>query len=218
MEGDTLCIRAHALRQEPVSFRLFGKSYAIPAGAVRFHTAELSVLVPDGLEKLRADVTSGDLSVENVSAEVLEFTTRSGDVDLENVSLKVLYGQTGSGDVEGDRVRCDVLTLHTGSGDVDGDFRFTTCSLEAGSGDLIVKALGQAQTIVVKTGSGDVELEARELTGAQILLHTGSGDWELTSDRFAVDRDGEGDFQTILGDGSCRIVIQTGSGDAELTL
>ena len=88
-------------------------------------------------------------------------------------------------------------------------------TLETGSGSISVVATENARNIAIETGSGSVTVGLPSSFGAEVELETGSGgidmDLPLTVRRWSRDH-----VTGTLGDGSGRLVIDTGSGSIQI--
>jgi hypothetical protein len=174
---------------------------------------------------------SGDLSVSNIQGDV-HTTDGSGDVRMENIKGSAQI-TAGSGDVVlrtvGGRVR-----VTTGSGDIALTSPGSAVTLRNGSGD--VRVNGAADDLRVHSGSGTVDVGGSPATGAYWELHAGSGDVSVrvpsdASFRFSartrmgdihsdipmtiVERHRH-DLRAIVGQGSARVEVETGTGEIRL--
>jgi DUF4097 and DUF4098 domain-containing protein YvlB len=118
----------------------------------------------DGLaisKKLEAETHSGDIEINNIiSRGSFSVSTGSGSIDLTDCQSVSMDAKTASGDIN--LKSCDAMSLNfkTGSGDVTGTLK-TAKSFDAdtGSGDIKVPADGNGGNCVIRTGSGDIEIE-----------------------------------------------------------
>ncbi len=113
------------------------------------------------------------------------------------------------------------VTVQGGSGDISVDGALGAVELSAGSGDIDGRGLA-AERVVVRTGSGSVDLDLRTAPRA-VDVETGSGDVGITvpeADQFRLDIDtGSGDQHVGLpstANADSTIRVRTGSGDVEL--
>ncbi|MDH4044805.1 MAG: DUF4097 domain-containing protein, partial [Gemmatimonadota bacterium] len=101
---------------------------------------------------------------------------------------------TGSGNVNGSGVQADALMVDTGSGDVE--IALTTATRD----------------IEVDTGSGDVTITVPDGLDAEVTLETSSGSIEVDF-AIQIQRWERDEVRGVIGNGSGRIHIDTGSGD-----
>ena len=119
------------------------------------------LLVPQGIELLTLQTTSGDMDLTDLTLGGLTAATTSGDVELENCTVTGgAHVASTSGDVDvSDCVFCESLTLGATSGDIDFS--------------------GDTPRLSVNNVSGDVELEGRLL---QVKANSVSGDIDIRSE------------------------------------
>lgn len=171
--------------------------------------------VADHVGRLEVDTGSGGVRVQGVEGDV-EVDTGSGSVEISGVNGRRVLVDTGSGSVEGDEIRASTLEVDTGSGRVE----FTRVSapdvrVDTGSGSVELELLTSVESLEVDTGSGGVTVSLPETLNAEIEVDTGSG---------GIDVDFPVEIQTMrrnyfrgqVGDGSGRILIDTGSGGIRL--
>ncbi len=161
------------------------------------------------------DTGSGDVSVEEHDGDLLA-DTGSGDVSLREVAGGDLTFDTGSGDVTGGSIRGDRVLADTGSGDVELDrVRADRFTADTGSGNVTVAFDASPSEVGVDVGSGDVDLTFPQGYGARVEVDTGSGD--ISTDlSIRVTSISDDELEGTIGDGSGRLVIDTGSGDVRL--
>jgi hypothetical protein len=108
--------------------------------------------------------------------------TGSGDISLRG-TLGAVSLEAGSGDLEADLAPTS-LTTRTGSGDIDLRLRSpaTQISANSGSGDVDIRLPGDTTYAVdSQSGSGDVEVNVPQLGTSEnhVQVRTGSGDITL---------------------------------------
>lgn len=186
-------------------------------------TEQLSVVTTSGdLKLLRNKVdeanvrtTSGDVEAKETACNRFHINTSSGDVEADSVAAVEMAVQTGSGDVRLGKAALGNLQVSTGSGDIMETGEVRNRTIVAGSGDIVITPAGNADSIKVRTGSGDVILNMDAISGVKATVGTGSGDGVIR------DRDGEhyvSRGECTVGEGPCRVVVTTGSGDAIVKL
>lgn len=187
-------------------------------------TEQLSLVTTSGDLKLQQNkaaeeicvkTASGDVEIKELACKRLQVNTASGDVEADSVAAGEMAVQTGSGDMRLGTVTLGDLVASTGSGDIVETGEVRNRTIGAGSGDIVITPAGNADSIKVRTGSGDVVLNMDAISGVKATVGTGSGDGVIR------DRDGEhyvsrGEF--TVGEGPCRVVVTTGSGDAVVKL
>lgn len=108
---------------------------------------------------------SGDIELEDSSFRALRVSATSGDVSLQQTSCSAETAvETGSGNIRLHKAAAESFDVHTTSGSVKGSVR--------GSVDFIVEST-----------SGSVRTRGGVRGGAECRVKTGSGDVDLEADR-----------------------------------
>jgi len=196
--------------------------------------SDLNIRVPH-TSGLQIDGVSVDVEVEDVAGAIV-IRTVSGDVEVSEIAdhtqIKTVSGDvrvndgtgrlsvvTTSGDVDLEVDSSDVF-VDTMAGDVDlelGSFEKLTAESVKGS----LKLTGQlerAGSIHAKTVSADIELELIAPVNAQIQAMAVNGDIsnDLTDDRPKRVHAAQTVLETISGDGSARITLNSINGAIEI--
>jgi len=164
---------------------------------------------------LSVDVGSGMVRVEDANADI-SIDTGSGEVSLAGIRGKAVAVDTGSGDVTGNDIATDAASIDTGSGSIQlGKFKADRVTLETGSGEVTLDLLGNASSLQIEAGSGDVSVTIPKTLGAELSIETGSGGIEtnLTMETTVRKHDA---LVGRIGDGRGRIAIETGSGTVSI--
>ncbi len=165
-------------------------------------------------QRVNVSATSGDIKLKEVEAEEIEAGATSGDASLERIVSKTLQISTSSGDVDAQKIVADQIEARTSSGDCEFSGKTSRYYGRSGSGDQEVEIEGKLSEAEFITGSGDIELKMKDNTGAEITASTGSGDVDVST-RLNVESRHNG---YVVGDGSAKVSIKTGSGDADILL
>lgn len=162
-------------------------------GALTVDVGSGHVRVADARGALDIDTGSGDVDVSGVSGDQVRVDTGSGGVTLRGVTAPSLNIDTGSGGVDATGVAVERVLVDTGSGSVDLAFSDSPRDIE------------------IDTGSGGVTLTLPAAFTATVELETGSGgidlDFPVQVQRWERDA-----IRGTIGDGSGRLVVETGSG------
>ena len=134
---------------------------------------------------LKLKSTCGKLEAEAVVCSGDgDFSSGSGDIELEDASFRALRVSATSGDVTLERTVCSAeVQVETGSGDIRlrgaeaGSFQ-----LSSTSGDVKGSVRGSVD-FDVETTSGSVRTRGGVRGGAECRVKTGSGDVDLDADR-----------------------------------
>lgn len=158
-------------------------------------SGSVSVIGMDG--DLGVDTGSGSVRIADVTAEAVGIDTGSGSVQAEDVAARGILIDTGSGRIRIARSSARDIRLDTGSGSVEADL------------------LGSVDRLLVDTGSGSVTVTLPSDIGATLEVETGSGGIDVDIP-VMVTRQARDELQGTIGDGSGRIVIDTGSGSVRI--
>ncbi|MCB1057501.1 MAG: DUF4097 family beta strand repeat protein [Acidobacteria bacterium] len=164
------------------------------------------------------DTGSGDVDVEELVGNG-RLDTGSGDIRVRKLAAGRLVADTGSGDVYLAGGSAGELLLDTGSGEVRViGVEAETIKADTGSGDIAVESsLANARLLELDTGSGDVRILAGSNASFDIAFDSGSGDLVVQFDDTQLRRDGRKIIGARRGSGQPRILVDTGSGDCQLS-
>ena len=147
-------------------------------GGVRLHTGSGDVEARDVSGSFDAETGSGDIRLDAKANGEVRVHTGSGDVELRGVNGTV-QAEAGSGDISVAGTQTGTWEIRTSSGSVDVQLQADAgFDLDAftGSGEAVV---GRPVTMIIQ---GRVEESRRRVKGkvgnggAQLIVHTGSGD------------------------------------------
>ncbi|MCU0977394.1 MAG: DUF4097 domain-containing protein [Steroidobacteraceae bacterium] len=193
-------------------------------------TARGSIASRDGRGSLEADTGAGAVAVASHEGDV-DADTGSGEISIVDCACRI-SADTGSGAVRVLRGRGSV-EADTGSGNVEITDFAGSVNADTGSGAVALKGLSEVRRLEADTGSGGVTAEG-DLSGLEHLdVDTGSGGVSITGSgwpdmRISMDvgsgsieadvpggvltRDGRGSAKLVIGAGTHRGRISTGSG------
>ena len=161
------------------------------------------------------DTGSGHVDVSGVQAEELSIDTGSGRVTLADVSTSGdVYVDTGSGDISLTNVSGDAFKLDTGSGDVNGvGIRAESAVIDTGSGavELSLIEMGNGD-FEIDTGSGRITLGLPTDVSASVYADAGSGGITVDVAGTRDMRRGDDEVFFTIGAGDARVTLDTGSG------
>jgi DUF4097 and DUF4098 domain-containing protein YvlB len=161
--------------------------------------------------RLDLDTGSGGITVTNAEGEV-SLDTGSGGVRLTGIRGSGLDVDTGSGGVTGNDLSVGRLHVDVGSGGVRLEaVDARDVDIDTGSGSVVLRLRRDAEEVKIDTGSGGVTLGLPQGFGADAEIDTGSGGIRVDVPS-TVRRSNRSHFSGTFGDGSGRLVIDTGSG------
>jgi len=136
------------------------------------------LLLPEGMELLTVQTTSGDIDLTGLRIGGLTAATTSGDIDMENSAVTGCAHLTStSGDVEvSGCIFSESLSLNATSGDIDftGDAPHLSANNVSGDTDLI----GRMAQVKINSVSGDIDIRT-ETALESVQANTTSGDIEV---------------------------------------
>jgi len=200
-----------------------------------FDTGSGSIITSKTKGRLRGDTGSGSIEVRGHQGDV-EADTGSGEVELVDV-IGDIEADTGSGQVVVRGAKSRSIKADTGSGRVTIEDSSGSLDADTGSGGVFARNFIAGERVRADTGSGGVELEGdlsavRDLeidTGSggarlrttkpmdlRLEIETGSGGIRVDLPNLSDVRQDDGEFSAIVGKGSGRAVISTGSGGARV--
>lgn len=154
---------------------------------------DLTILVPRDwvCEELELDTAMVDLSIHDLTIYEMDIDSASGTYTFDN---------------------CTVNSLDVDAASCDVEFRGSLLELDYDAASVSFKGIftNVPQYINVDTASADLELTLPENAGFTVTMDAMSSDF--TSDFETVTRNGS----HICGDGSCRIDVDTMSGDVTI--
>ncbi|MFC0525575.1 DUF4097 family beta strand repeat-containing protein [Pontibacillus salicampi] len=157
------------------------------------HTLEVH-LPEQQYESLTSHISSGDITLQDITAEDLKLDTSSGEIQLNTVKSDKMNIQTSSGSIQALEVSGD-MKLHTSSGNIDVE----------------VEAIEQDMDL--STSSGDVTITSTATPENMDLSYdSSSGEADIN---FPLQYNSlkDSSMQAIIGDGSHEVVVDTSSGD-----
>jgi len=167
------------------------------SGTLQVHSTSGDVRVRDHRGDLAVETTSGDISARG-ALNATRINSVSGKIDLEGAS-GVLALRTISGDLEVRAATDASLAIESTSGDVELDGTLT-----------------RGSTSRISTISGDVRVRLASPDDLRLELSTTSG--ELRNElAMPTETQERRQFSGTLGAGETRLIIDTTSGDIEVT-
>lgn len=167
------------------------------SGTLQVHSTSGDVRVRNHRGDLAVETTSGDISARGAFSAA-RINSVSGTIDLDGAS-GALALRTISGDIEVREAMDTSLTVESTSGDVEFD-----------------GALARGSTSRVSTISGNVRVRLASLDDLRLELNTTSG--ELRNElALPAETQERRRFSGTLGAGEIRLIIDTTSGDIEVT-
>jgi len=148
---------------------------------------------------VHVDAGSGSVVASGCRGEHFHADAGSGTVSVKDLDVSLLEIDTGSGSVEGSGLGADEGRIETGSGDIVADFR----------------RLGE-DWFRFETGSGDIDLGLPEGAEATVEAATGSGRVTFDLPAATVQEQGRRTARLVLGKGTSRVKLETGSGDIRI--
>ena len=156
----------------------------------------LYVSMPELVQDLAADTSSGDIHCRRLQLRRAVLAARSGDVEMETCRIEQLRTESVSGDVEFHDCLTGQLQMKSVSGDLSADSLTGNAELRTMSGDIKVKR-HSGGTLRAESASGDVEAVSEN----EIFAASKSGDVEVKHEGSIPSVEAS----TLSGDVSCKV-------------
>ena len=170
-------------------------------------------------ETAAIETHSGDIRLEELSAEILTAKSGSGDVKLRGCSVGSLQLESSSGGLTADTLSCSGDgQLRSGSGDIElEESSFRSLVISATSGKVKLVQTVCSGSLKAETASGDIRL--RKASAASFDFRSTSGDvtGSVIGSVDFITETASGSVRTrgsVRGGAECR--VRTGSGDVDL--
>lgn len=162
---------------------------------------KITIYLPEEYaSSIKVKVSTGDIHLDGVSVDNIDFKTSTGDVKIVNVACKEdMKIKVSTGDVKLDDIKCINLSINGNTGDVSlkdviadglisveqntGDIKFTDCDgneiyMKTSTGDIKGSFL-TAKVFIAKTNTGDVKVP-ETTSGGKCEIKTNTGDIKVT--------------------------------------
>lgn len=144
-----------------------------------FISAEITVFLPeDEYLKFNVHTNTGDVIVEELSAEILEISVSTGDITVTDGTFEEVDMKVSTGDIHVTDLKCSGFNSEGSTGDISlhqvvADQRIT---IERHTGDVVFDS-SDAPVLRVKTDTGDVT--GTLLSGKQFITQTDTGSVDI---------------------------------------
>ena len=189
---------------------------------ISFEKTAVTVYLPrDTYGKLSVKLSTGDISVgKYFNFTDVDLSVSTGDVRLQDLTAETVAVGTSTGDVSADHINIQgefSVKINTGKTDVTD----TVCgafSSEGNTGDLDLKNLTVIGKMSIKRTTGDVSFDKCDAAEMLVTTSTGNVKGSLRSDKvfLAQSRTGRVDVPHSTDGGRCEITTSTG--DIRLTV
>lgn len=184
-------------------------------GTISLDTYDGDISVTKVTGDLDLDTGSGSVKADGVDGD-LSIDTGSGDVTAGHLSGHDISIDTGSGNVTVRGAAADALSVDTGSGDVSASgLTARRVKIDTGSGDVDLDYASAPTDVDIDTGSGGVRIAAPEGWNARVDLETSGGEIRTDFPIRITSRE-QDELHGVIGDGTGRLRVETGSGDIVL--
>ena len=141
---------------------------------------------PSSIKTVDADLSWGDVLLQNMTMDSAVLKLSDGDVDLTGTQIGTLNAELDYGDIEGDHVSCTTLSVNLKDGDCELDGTFNgDVNISSQYGDIeIFTRLAESQyTVSAESSYGDVEVGGTtKEDGGTLTLGAGPYKMALQSD------------------------------------
>ena len=184
----------------------------VTAGMLKNNEKSLTVKIPQNmassLTELRIDSASSSVELSGITlTKKLDIDNVSGEIKLNNITAQTLDIDTASGSVTADGITVDVLKADTVSGDISANGAIRRIESDSASGAVNITTSVLLESAECDSVSGNITLTIPEGNGFTAELDTVSG--KFNCDLPVIMR---GD-KRIHGDGSAEFEFDTTSAD-----
>ena len=158
---------------------------------------KITIYLPekDYVSVMQVKTSTGDISIKDMSVELIECKTSTGDINISNVTcVDSIKTKVSTGDIKITDTTCDKF------------------SSDGSTGDISMKNLIAADIISIERDTGDVKFNGCD--GGEIFVETDTGDITgtlLTDKVFYAETDtGKVDLPKISTGGRCELESDTG--------
>lgn len=198
-----------------------------------FGNYELTIRIPNNLEKIKLSTSSGDVDLNNIDVDLLDIQSASGDINLHTIHTKKLSLEVASsdidikhltgdldirsanGDIEIDQTSGDNLSFKNASGDLNIHADYKHIQLTNVSGDVNVE-FKTVEQMKVNTTSGDINIRIDNNDNLSVETHSLSGDCDVYLKGEEVIK--ERNKNVVIGEPNTQIKLNTVSGDIHLDM
>ncbi len=148
---------------------------------INIGTPKITVYLPKTeYNSVVINLSTGDISLENLSVGSLDFKVSTGDVDLKNIQCNSILSSGSTGDITlKDVIAKEKFSIKRSTGDV----KFYGCdageiTVETDTGDVSGSLLSE-KVFVTKTSTGKISVP-NTVTGGKCEIKTSTGDIKIT--------------------------------------
>lgn len=176
---------------------------------------EIMLGIPETVQTVTANVTSGDLTADELSAEVVKVRSGSGDIKVSYFNGKECRLESSSGDVTLEKSKVQDAEITSKSGDAAiSKLETTRLNVNTASGDMEVNGI-VAEEIKLSSMSGDQSLD--DVEAKKLHTNTASGDMDITDCRGTVLQVSAASGDISISGDFAEYHVHSASGDVELT-
>lgn len=169
VQNDTLFVK---INPETKWYKLIG---------INFYSPKITIFLPESdYNSISVKGSTGDIDIQNISANVLDVSVSTGDVRFKNINCQNLTSKANTGDIYLENV---VATKELLIERTTGDVEFEKCDaneifVKTSTGD-VEGSLLTNKIFVVETSTGDIEVP-KTSNGGKCEIKTSTGDVEIT--------------------------------------
>ncbi|TYR79437.1 DUF4097 domain-containing protein [Priestia megaterium] len=193
-------------KRKPLSFFSFGRD------------AKLTIYIPENYNReMELSIGSGDVKFSGQSLALEHFTLKvgSGDVQLNDITAETFNSNVSSGDVQINKVTTKEGIFDIGSGEIDVNNFQGKLDAEVSSGDLYIQIAKLKDSINADVSSGDLTLELPQNADFTLKGNVSSGE---INNQFKLKNytHVQNKVEGTHGAGTHAIDLNVSSGDIEL--
>ncbi len=182
--------------------------------SIKSSTGDVEIREEFQFKSMDISQSTGHITNYACASEVIKLKTSTGDIRVENISANALDLSVSTGNVTVSGVTCEgdvTIDVSTGKTDLT-DIECKNVLSTGSTGPLTMKNVIAAEKFTVERSTGDVKLDGSD--AAEILVKTDTGDvtGHLLSDKVFITQTDTGrvDVPKTVTGGRCEIITDTG--------
>ena len=139
-----------------------------------------------GADSLSADLDSGEISAENIRANIFSVSNKFGKVDIDGADAENVKLKLDSGNLSADNIDAGDLSVKSSFGEVglDGLVFTGLCDIKCSSGNVDVGLLMKEDDVSyeIDVSAGDVQVDGRKFNGSVTNRAPGAASLKVKAD------------------------------------
>lgn len=155
---------------------IFTKPNKIRFFSIKFSSQKIDLYIPKDYSKdLSISMSSGKLSMEDLSFRNLDIYLSSGSSDLKNLSAENTDLRLSSGNLKGENIESKSISTDISSGDLKVEGDFSSIHTQTSSGKTYISSKTAPETLSSNVSSGKTTISIPENDGFEVNYRRSSG-------------------------------------------